>query len=229
MKLGAEPRKLIILGGLLAVAVVVLIYNSNSSDTPGGSTVGSVARTAGSAPIGIPLQRQHGKKRAVARTSERNTLRMKEVTVEAQQGEIDPTLRLDLLERLKGVKFTGGSRSLFEAGPAPMPAQLAAQKVTVMPGPLPQTPAQTANTPMPAPGPPPITLKFYGFAAPVNAGGTRQGFFLDEDTIFVADEGQIVKGRYRIISLQPKSAEVEDVVTKSRQTLPITPEMQSGF
>jgi hypothetical protein len=147
---------------------------------------------------------------------------MQEVTVEAQQGSIDPTLRLDLLQRLKGIKFAGAGRSLFEAGPAELPPQLA-KKVIVMPG---ARPGQAAAMPKPAgpPQPPPITLQFYGFAAPATSSGVRRGFFLDEDEVLIANEGDTLKGRYHIVSLQPKSAEVEDTTTKNRQSLPITPE-----
>ena len=229
LKFGAEPRKLALLGGLLVVAVGAFLYNS-SSDT-GSSDAGSSAavHTPGVPASATPLTRPRIRRRAAQRTSERNTLRMQEVTLEAQRGNIDPTLRLDLLQRLKGVKFTGGNRSLFESGPAAaLPGQAGGQSVKITPGPLPQTPA---NTVINASGPlqpqfAPIPLKFYGFAAPANSMGPRRGFFLDDDNVVVADEGDTVKGHYRIVSLQPKAAEVEDTATKNRQTLTIIPESQ---
>lgn len=223
MKLGAEPRKLAILGALVAVAIVVLIYNSNDS-TPGISTPSRQASAPNvTAPPSAALPHARERRRAMQRNRDRNTLRMQEVTVEAQQGSIDPTLRLDLLERLKNAKFTGAARSLFEPGPAEIPPQLA-QKVTVMPGPRPgAAPAAMPGPAAPA-GPPPITLKFYGFAAPPTSNGARRGFFLDGDEVLIANEGDTIKGRYHIVSLQPKAAEVEDLTTKSKQSLPIAPE-----
>jgi hypothetical protein len=234
IKLGAEPRKLLILGGLLVVAVGVFLYNSGSDG--GGSEAGG--GSAAVRPNGAPAVAVNGgtrpriRRRATQRNSERNTLRMQEVTVEAQRGNIDPTLRLDLLQRLKTVKFTGGNRSLFEAGPAAIAAAHAAPaNVKVMPGPLPQNPGQPGGPAGSAqPQTAPIPLKFYGFSAPVNSPGPRRGFFLDGEDVVVANEGDTVKGRYHIVSLQPKTAEVEDTTTKNRQTLPIIPEMQSnGF
>lgn len=227
MKLGAEPRKLAILGGLVVAAIVLFIYNSGDS----GSTPSNSARTtrAVSTPAvaTVPHPREH--RRTAQRGRDRKTLRMQEVTTEAQQGSIDPTLRLDLLARLKNVKFSGAARSLFEAGPAELPEQLA-KKVTVMPGPQPQQAAAAAmqQRPVGPPQPPPITLKFYGFAAPATSTAPRKGFFLDGDDVVIANEGETVKGRYHIVSLQPKAAEVEDLTTKSKQSLPIASEGSAG-
>ncbi|MFZ0589226.1 MAG: hypothetical protein WAM39_01970 [Bryobacteraceae bacterium] len=226
MKLGAEPRKLAILGGLVALAVGAYFYNSGG-DSAGSVSTGTAVHPASTAPLESTAPHPHVRKRI--HPSDRNTLRMQEVTAEAQRGDIDPTLRLDLLQRLKGVKFTGASRSLFEPGPAVITPQMAAAKpVKIMPGPLPGHAGNPAGGPSGPAGAAPIPLKFYGFAAPVNASGVRRGFFLDEDNVVVADEGETVKGRYRIISLQPKSAEVEDLLTKNRQSLPIVPEMASN-
>jgi hypothetical protein len=226
VKLGAEPRKLAILGVLVVVAVVAVMYNSNSStSTPSGTTAVSPATNTART---TTAPHQRARRRPSQRPNDRRTLRMQEVTLEAQQGAIDPTLRLDLLERLKNAKFTAATRSLFEPGPTELPPQLA-KKVTVMPGPRPeQTPTGAAAGPAGAPPPPPITLKFYGFAAPATSTGTRRGFFLDQEDVVIANEGETVKGRYHIVSLNPKSADVEDVATKNRQTLAITPEGQAG-
>lgn len=226
MKLGAEPRKLAILGGLLAVVVFVFIYNSSDTGSPSNSTRTTRTATPPAAVSTLPPAREH--RRGPQRTRDNKTLRMQEVTTEAQQGSIDPTLRLDLLARLKNVKFSGAARSLFEAGPAELPEQLA-KKVTVMPGPQPQQAAAgTAQGPVGPPQPPPITLKFYGFAAPATSTAPRKGFFLDGDDVVIANEGETVKGRYHIVSLQPKAAEVEDLTTKSKQSLPITSEGSAG-
>jgi hypothetical protein len=219
LKLGAEPRKLALLVGLIVVVILVWLYNRNGTSS-GPSNTATRATNAPAALSAAPHPREH--RRTMQRAHDRKTLRMQEVTVEAQQGSIDPTLRLDLLQRLKGIKFAGAGRSLFEAGPAELPPQLA-KKVIVMPG---ARPGQAAAMPKPAgpPQPPPITLKFYGFAAPATSSGVRRGFFLDEDEVLIANEGDTLKGRYHIVSLQPKSAEVEDTTTKNRQSLPITPE-----
>lgn len=224
MKLGAEPRKLAILVALVAAAVAMYFYNSTGDSprsSPSVSTTPSVA--TGTTSAASPATRTHPRRR-LQHTNDHNTLRMEEVTVEAARGDIDPTLRLDLLQRLKTVKLNAGSRNLFEQGAVITPQMAAAKPVKIIPGPLPKPGMNAAGQPIGPAQPPPIPLKFYGFAAPINATGSRRGFFLDQDNVVVADEGETVKGRYRIISLQPKTAEVEDLVTKNQQSLPIVPE-----
>ena len=136
MKLGAERKKLIILGALVVVAVAAYFYNSGgevgSQSTPGSVPVAATANPGTSSPV-HPRQRHR-----VQHTSEHNTLRMEEMTVEAARGDIDPTLRLDLLQRLKTVKFAAGNRNLFAAGAVITPQMAAAKPVKIMPGPLPR-------------------------------------------------------------------------------------------
>ncbi|HXR76448.1 MAG TPA: hypothetical protein VN737_10780 [Bryobacteraceae bacterium] len=226
LKFGAEPKKLVILGVLLAVAAGLLISNLSSSDSgsPAPATTASHPAAAPATLTAPPAaHEQSARRRLNQKSSEKNALRMRTVTLEAQRGDIDPTLRLDLLARLKNVQLTGGERSLFEAGAAP--AQAAnAPPTKIMPGPLPSQAAPAAVT-QPA-GPPPVTipLKFYGFSAPATAADPRAGFFLDGDNIIIANEGEVVKNRYRIVKLEPKSAEVQDMIGKVQQTLPLTPE-----
>lgn len=78
----------------------------------------------------------------------------------------------------------------------------------------------TPKGPPPAPLPPPINLKFYGFAGPKN--GNKRIFLLRGEDIFVAKEGDIVDRRYRIVRIGPNSVDVEDVLTNNRQTLPLS-------
>lgn len=225
VKLGAEPKKIVILALLLAVAAVLLISNLNSGGSGPSNPATTVTHPA-AAPAGAPpaaherIVRRHLNQRS----NDKSVLRMRTVTLEAQRGDIDPTLRLDLLARLKTVKLAGGERSLFEAGAAPTQA-VNAPPTKITPGPLPAQSAPDAGA-QPAAGPPPVTipLKFYGFSAPATAAGPRAGFFLDGDNIIIANEGEVVKNRYRIVKLMPKSAEVEDIIAKAQQTLPLTPE-----
>lgn len=212
----------------MLVAVAAYFYNSGgdvgSQSTPSGAAASTAASPGASAAVHLRQRRR------VQHSSDHNTLRMEEVTVEAARGDIDPTLRLDLLQRLKTVKFTAGNRNLFAAGAVITPQMAAAKPVRIMPGPLPRPGINPVTGQPIAHAPPPIPLKFYGFAAPASANGLRRGFFLDQDNVVVADEGETVKGRYRIVTLQPKSAEVEDLVTKNRQSLAIVPETApSGF
>jgi hypothetical protein len=225
LKLGAEPRKLAILGLLGAAAVAVFFYNSGG-ESSGGAVPASAVRPSNTDTPSVARAKQVVTRRRGQSSSERNTLRMQEVTLEAQRGTIDPTLRLDLLDRLKQVQLSESSRSLFELGAAAPPESASEKPVTIVPGPLPETPAAPVNTGPPPP--PPIPLGYYGFTAPATAAGPRRGFFLDNENILIAGEGEIVKEHYRILSLQSKAAVVEDTVTKNQQTLPMTPEVQQG-
>lgn len=225
LKLGAEPRKIIILGALVLVAVALYLYNSGG-DT-GSATGGSaVVRPAVVPPSATPVTPRT--RRRVSRTSEKNTFRLQPVTLEAQRGNVDPTLRLDLLRRLKSVTLAGAGRNLFGSAPAEI---LTAKPTRIMPGKLPAQAAAGPAAPVMPSGPPPpapIPLKFYGFAAPSNAGGVRRGFFMDGDNVIIASPGELIKGRYRIVTLERQTAVVQDTLANNQQTLVITPEDQQS-
>jgi hypothetical protein len=148
--------------------------------------------------------------------------------IDATQANIDPTLRLELLERLATVQMGGAGRSLFEAGTAPVTAPVGKDGHIIHPGEnKPKPPAPPPPTQVVPPGPPPpqpIPLKFYGFSRPVAPGEAKRGFFLDGDVIVVAAEGEIIKSRYRVVKLQDHSAVMEDTSNKNQQTLVLTPE-----
>jgi hypothetical protein len=228
LKLGAEPRKVVILASLLAVAAALFIYNLSSGPSSSGMPPGLTSRSAAT-PIPVAPRVTAPRRKLNQRSSDRNTIRMRAVTAEAQRGDIDPTLRLDLLLRLRNVQASAGSRNLFDVGPATRDAGSAAAAPKIIPGPLPQS-SQDAAQPGTGVqnGAALIPLKFYGFAAPVSATGPRRGFFLDGDNILIAAEGDTMKGRYRVVSLSAQSAELEDVQTKTKQSVPLTPEVQNA-
>src|SRR5262249_38775940 len=74
------------------------------------------------------------------------------------------------------------------------------------------------------PPPPPITLKFYGYAG-TTRDGTRRAFFLDGEDIYTPAENEMIKGRYKIIRIGVNSAVVEDFPKKNDQTLPLVEEL----
>ena len=228
LKLGAEPRKVAILAGLLVVAAAIFIYNLSSGPSSSGVPPGLTSRAA-AAPTAVAPPVTAPRRKLNQRSSERNTIRMRAVTAEAQRGDIDPTLRLDLLLRLRNVQASAGSRNLFDIGPATPEPGSAAAAPKIIPGPLPQSQPDAAQPETGVQnGAAQIPLKFYGFAAPVSVTGPRRGFFLDGDNILIAAEGDTMKSRYRVVSLSAQSAEVEDVQTKTHQSLPLTPEVQNA-
>jgi len=73
---------------------------------------------------------------------------------------------------------------------------------------------------------PPIALKYYGFANP-RASGHKRAFFLDNDDIIVASEGELIKRRYKLVKIGVNSVTMEDTQFKTEQTLPLAPDATS--
>jgi hypothetical protein len=229
--IGAEPKKLAILGAL-AVAIVVAYKMSSSSSAPeqNATPAAPTAPAATTSPVisrdptPLPLQRTAPGSQPQQVTNDfRPTLRVAEgldITT------VDPTLKLELLAKVQKVPMEGGSRSLFEFSQPPPPPP---PKVTIKPGPVaeakpePPKPAPPA-TPPPPPPPPPIPLRFYGYAG-TTKDGMRRAFFLEGDDIFTPAENETIKGRYKIIRIGVNSAVVEDTTTKNQQTLPLVEEL----
>jgi hypothetical protein len=91
--------------------------------------------------------------------------------------------------------------------------------------PTPVAPARNvAQAPVAPPQPvvpqiPPIDLKFFGFETSEN--GKRQAFLLHNDDVYLASAGDIVLRRYRIVTIDLKTIQVEDMQNKNTQTLPL--------
>ncbi|HMJ21470.1 MAG TPA: hypothetical protein VK513_06160 [Terriglobales bacterium] len=121
---------------------------------------------------------------------------------------LDPTLRYDWLKASEDTQYQGAGRNIFRAE-VEIPKPVA--KVHV------PTPVAVPQGPPP---PPPINLKFFGFA---NKAGEAKKIFLSQgEDIFIAGEGDIVDRRYRILHITPMSVEVEDVLNNNRQSIPLT-------
>lgn len=227
-KVGADPKKIAALGALVLIAAYFYFSNSNSG---GGSPSVPVAGRApiATSPIIIPGSAARSSSRIVQQSASstrefRPTLKPKNIDT----SNIDPTLRLDLLAKLKTVSPDAGTRSLFEIAAAP-PAEI---KVTKEPdkiviarpfvGPV----MPKAAEPPPEPRAPPIPLKFYGFVNKTQVGDKR-AFFLDGEDIVIAGEGDMIKKRYKIVRIGVNSAVVEDTDFKSnnQQTLPLEAEL----
>ncbi len=239
MKLGAEPKKVAWLAGLMVVAIVAFFMNS----TPSGPTQQSTAPRT-SAGIRIPSQQvaevpmgrpvQVAQTRASSRQGRvlsefKPSMKPKRPEDRPDPMTVDPTIRVDVLAKLQAVGVEGTHRSLFEFSQAPVPTPTVIAgvgkggKKPVIPDPT--QIAQAAQSafpavPPPPPPPPPIPLKFYGYITPSSAGGKR-AFFLEGEDIHVVTEGDIVKRRYKIVRIGINSVVVEDTQFKNQQTLPL--------
>jgi hypothetical protein len=224
-KVGADPRKIGLLVGLVAVAVFVYFYNSNSGGGSGSTPVASRSpASSATAPGAVARSTYRQVQQSSSSTREfRPSLKPKNIDT----ANIDPTLRLELLAKLKTVNVESGTRSLFEIGAAPPEAVSVKEpeKIAIAPklvGPVMPKPPE----PIPDPKAPPIPLKFYGFVNKTKVGDKR-AFFLDGEDIVIAGEGDTIKKRYKIVRIGVNSAVVEDTEFKSnnQQTLPLEAEL----
>jgi hypothetical protein len=236
MKLGAEPKKVVILGVLLLVAVVVFFANS----TPDGEEAPPAARpsaptAAAQAParpgVGVEASERPAVNRGRQAEREfRPSLRRKRNEPAPDPTSIDPTLKLDLLARLQQVNVEGVRRSIFDFGQAaPPPSEtkpaVAAVKGPKAPNPLTPHPDQypqpvASNTTPPPPQAPPVPMKFFGYVSPTKQ-PTKRAFFVEGEDIHIVKEGDVVKNRYKIVRIGVNSVVVEDLQFKSQQTVPL--------
>jgi hypothetical protein len=241
MNLGAEPKKVAMLGGLLLVGGYFFYTNVISDDGPPRTPQTGAAESKnqdlknaldGSAPAAPatrgPVVRSTSKS---AKTSEEFHPSLKRKPEDAIAPEsIDPTLRLDLLAKVQSQQLETAGRNPFQFGqppPPPVPKiapldakALAAAKAKEAQAKPPEPPAPTGP-----PKPPPLNLpwKYYGYSTP--RGSTqKRAFFLDGEDILTANEGDVVKKKYKVVRIGVNSVVMEDIDTKSQQTLPLAEE-----
>jgi hypothetical protein len=234
-KIGADRKRLVILGGLVVVLVVVFFLNRNSAPSTSTSVAPSGKGPFATPPATKTVSRSAAvPQRAGGRGQERRvedfhpTLKLKD---DIDVTRIDPTLKLDLLARLKNAPSEPGTRgSVFDFGAA-LPPKVDAVK----PGPMiagrgvagaPKIDDAKPAGPPPKPPPPPIPLKFYGYST-ASRGGARRAFFLDGEDIQVAGENELIHNRYKVIRIGVNSVVVEDTTNKNQQTLPLIEELSS--
>ena len=232
MKLGAEPKKVAILAGLLVVAGYVFISNNMTDSGPDytpRATVPEPAATPASTSGKPPARLPSGTSGPVRARNERSSLLEFRPSLKPRRPEdrpdpmtIDPTLRLDLLEKLQEVKIDKVKRSLFDFSTAPLPEKeepkISPEKLKEMETKRKEAAAKLAKAKPAKPPPPPINLKFYGFISPASS-DDRRAFFLDGEDIFVVEEGDLIQKRYKVVKIGVNSAVVEDTDHDHKQTL----------
>ncbi len=197
MKLGIENRKeliwLAVVGGIALLTVVYEFWPTS--------------------PEAAPVAAQPTSTAAKLRT--RRTASGKIVPV----GELrlDPTLDLGLLSQSEGIKYAGNGRNIFVAGSVAIIEKPKGSGATDKD----KAKEAAGMRPLPTiPPPPPITLKFFGFAN--RPGETKRVFLSQGEDVFIASEGDIVDRRYRVLHITPTAVDVEDVLNNNRQSLPLT-------
>jgi hypothetical protein len=249
--IGAEPKKLILLGAILLIGVIVVWvqYRPDAGQTVAASasssqTVASIkpvpaqvpepkpsARTAD--PV-IQVPQRHAAGAAGIAVGNSRTMEdfhpSLKVKDDLDVSKIDPRIRQELLAKLRAVPMEGGSRSLFEFSKAPEPPAPKVDPIqpTAVPVPPPAPPApKPPKEPAGPPPPPPIPFKYYGYAG-MTTDGQFRGLFREGDpstgNMFIARENETLENRYKIIRLGIKSAVVEDTTNHNQQTLALLEE-----
>jgi hypothetical protein len=198
VKLGTESRVKTLIAVVLMAGALYLAYRGFAPDTTPAPVNASATSPA------AVQQPPAGQPPAARRISGQSS-----ATVLTQS--IDPRLRLDLINTSQNTKYEGGARNIFLA--AAEPSQEIPKAVTP---PIDPNPQPTVYTP---PVPPPINIKFFGFAS--RPGDPKQVFLLQNGDIFVAKEGEIVNRRYKVVRINPTSIEVEDMLNNNRQSIPL--------
>lgn len=197
MKLGVENRKQVItlgvLGTIAAIILGVEFWPASATVAPAAAPMASASTTS------------------AAKPSVRHTSSGKTVPVFAPR--LDPTLDLKLLSQTEGIKYAGNGRNIFVLGSV---AQIETPKRNGVTGPE----VGVVRAPPAIQPPPPITLKFFGFAS--RPGEAKKVFLSQGDDVFIGSEGDIVDRRYRILHIAPNAVDVEDVLNNNRQSLPLT-------
>ena len=138
----------------------------------------------------------------------------------------DARIRLDLVEKSLGTEGNIGKRNLFQYQQAPPAAVSTTARGAAPPSfrntapTQTTTPAQTFRPPGP-PQPPPIGLKYQGFAATQAPNRGFTAFLSDDSRHYNVTVGEVLMGRFRIASISDKSVEVEDLEYNRRQILPL--------
>lgn len=198
IKLGTENKRNVIIAGalfcVLAYLAITQLVGGSSTPAPRAAAPQSttVVRQTPSSSAGATSGPEARKRPGLA---------------------LDPSLHLDKLMASEDVEYAGTGRNIFSAESAPVP----------IPQPLgPARPGEgkaIAQGPPPPPQPPTIDLRYFGYAARHN--GPRAAFFLHGDDVFEAYPGDIVNHRYKVISVDLKSAQVTDLSYNNTQTLPL--------
>jgi len=206
---GAEDRKkMMAVAGFAVVAGVVLYLELSGGSAPAPPAAPVVV----TAPAGDPSAAGAG---AGGGTFAGTAAKQVGTTAAA----LDPTLHMEAMLVSESLEYSGSGRNIFSPN--------SAQPVVIQKPVAPARPATPAPAPVvqrcppncpPPPAPPPIDLKFFGT---VSTGGKRQAFLLHDDNVFVASDGDIVLRRYRVVSIEAKTIEVEDMQNNNKQTLPL--------
>jgi|SRR5882724_9505694 len=125
----------------------------------------------------------------------------------------NPSLRLERLESLHHVQYTGSHRNIFSETPPPhIPtAKEIADAKAHEPPPIVVQPQVL---------PVQVNLKFYGFVDDAHT-GARRAFFTNGEDIFIVGVGDTLENRLRVTRIGNDTVELMEISSSRRTTLPI--------
>jgi hypothetical protein len=225
LNLGAEPKKIAWLAGIVAAGAGVIYYENFSSSDSVRVPV-PTARAAAPGPTVIRIPKASSDRRRVTNQGLIDDWKPRQGPKNPEDrpdpATIDPAVRLDLLAKVQGVESAVAGRNLFAFGAAPPPPQAAVPALPKNVGKIavnqPPPPPVTPPGPPPPPVAPPMTFKYYGYKISTTD-GHKAAFLLDGDDILVAGENDTIKRRYRVVKIGVNSITIEDTQFKSTQTL----------
>jgi len=142
----------------------------------------------------------------------------------------DARIRLDLVERPQSPEEIG-RRNVFQYRLPPPPAAPPQRGGSTGTDPGTPLPPGSASGPPPGtrppgpiapPAPPPIPLKYPGYAIEASPGGRVTAFLVDDASRhYNVTVGEVLMGRYRVTQISTNSVEIEDLESNRRQTLPL--------
>jgi hypothetical protein len=208
VKLGLENRNQKIAAAALGVCLVLLVGYEFRSFSSAVASAPVPATSMTPDPIGATTE--------AARPASPRSSSSKPGKKERPAPSLDPTLHLVQLASTEQIKYEGSGRNIFVSQPDPV--------IPVMAGPGVTGPGKKDDKPWVPPAvaaPPPIPLKFFGFASQP---GERKEIFLSKgEDVFIAGEGEIVDRRYKVVKISPTSVEIQDVVGSGPpQSIPLT-------
>jgi hypothetical protein len=124
----------------------------------------------------------------------------------------DPTLRVDLIEKAQALEYVATRRNIFSATPPPPPAPKEPPKS--------ESALPTVAAVLDAPPPLVVPFKFYGLVTEQNT-GHRRGCFTNGEDIFIVAEGGVIQARFRLVKLGNASADIEEIASGRRATIPL--------
>jgi hypothetical protein len=202
-----DRKKIIAVAAFLVVAAAVLYFELRTPDVPAAPAPAVVATapagSSGNLVAAAPVTTGGPAAKVVGTTS----------------GGLDPTLHMDAMLVSESVVYSGSGRNIFSTNSAPLvviPKPVATARV--IPAVVVPCPPNCPPPPRPPP-PPPIPLKFFGTEA--SASGVMQAFLLHDDTVYTASAGDVVLRRYRVIAIDAKTIQLEDMPNNNKQTLPL--------